>query len=84
MDEPRPARVGDEPDPTKPGTKVAASEAMRMSHAHASDSPAPAAGPFTAASTGFWSARIARMFGWYEASSRSRMLPESSWNSRRS
>ena len=48
----------------KPGTKVAASEAIRMSQAQASDSPAPAHGPFTAAITGFSSPRMRRMFGW--------------------
>ena len=48
----------------KAGTKVAASEAMRMSHAQATDSPAPAAAPLTAAITGFSSARIASTFGW--------------------
>ena len=58
-----------------PGTKVAASEAMRTSHAQASESPAPATGPLIAASTGFSSARIARMFGWYVPSSASRMPP---------
>ena len=46
------------------GTKLAVSAAMRMSHANASDIPAPAAGPFTAAITGFSSARIARTFRW--------------------
>ena len=55
---------GMSPIPMKPGTKVASDEPMRTSHAHASESPAPATGPFTAASTGFSSARIARMFGW--------------------
>jgi hypothetical protein len=48
----------------KAGTKVAESAAMRRSHAHASERPAPAAAPFTAAITGFSSARIARMLGW--------------------
>ena len=42
-----------------PGTKLAASEAIRTSHASASERPAPAAGPFTTASTGFSSERIA-------------------------
>ena len=50
--------------PTKPGTKLALSAAMRKSHTHASDSPAPAQTPFTAAITGFSSARIASTFGW--------------------
>ena len=44
--------------PMNPGTNVAASEAIRMSHAAASESPAPAHGPLTAAITGFSSARI--------------------------
>ena len=48
----------------KAGTKVAASEAMRISQAQATESPAPAAAPLTAAITGFSSARIARTFGW--------------------
>jgi hypothetical protein len=47
----------------KAGTKLAESAAMRRSHAHAKDIPAPAAGPFTAAITGFSNARIARTFG---------------------
>jgi hypothetical protein len=46
------------------GTKLAESAASRKSQAQASERPAPAAGPFTAAMTGFSSARIARMFGW--------------------
>ena len=46
------------------GTKLAWSEAMRKSHAQANESPAPAAAPFTAAITGFSSARSARTFGW--------------------
>ena len=46
------------------GTKVADSAAIRMSHAHASDRPAPAAAPLTEAITGLSSARIARTFGW--------------------
>ena len=41
------------------GTKLAESAAIRMSQASASDRPAPAAGPLTAAITGFSSARIA-------------------------
>ena len=48
---------------TKAGTKLAESAAIRMSHAQAKDIPAPAAGPLTAAITGFSSARIARTFG---------------------
>ena len=50
--------------PMKPGTKLAASDATRASHAAARESPAPAAGPLTAARTGYSSPRIARMFGW--------------------
>ena len=50
--------------PTNPGMKAADSAAMRMSQAQASDSPAPAHGPLTAAITGFSSARIASTFGW--------------------
>ena len=46
------------------GTKLAESDAIRMSQAHAIESPAPAAGPLTAAITGFSSARIASTFGW--------------------
>ena len=46
------------------GTKLAASLATRTSHASASDMPAPAAGPFTAAITGFCSARIASTVSW--------------------
>ena len=68
----------------KPGTKVASDEPMRTSQAHASERPAPATGPFTAAITGFSSARIARMFGWYVCSSASRTPPGSDSNSRRS
>jgi hypothetical protein len=49
--------------PMKPGTNVAPSEAMRMSHAAASESPAPAQAPFTEAMTGFSRPRMARMFG---------------------
>ena len=48
----------------KAGTKLAESAAMRRSQAQASERPAPAAGPLTAARTGFSSARIARTFGW--------------------
>ena len=46
------------------GTKLAVSAAIRTSHAQANDSPAPAAAPFTAAITGFSSARIATTLGW--------------------
>ena len=38
--------------PTKPGTSAAAVDATRMSQALASERPAPATGPFTAAITG--------------------------------
>ena len=55
----------------KPGTKVAASDATRRSQAQANESPAPAAAPFTAAMTGFWSERMRRTFGWYVCSSAS-------------
>ena len=50
--------------PMKPGTKLATVGGDRTSQAQASESPAPAAGPLTAAITGFSSARIARTFGW--------------------
>ena len=60
---------GTSPIPMNPGTNVASDEPMRTSHAHASERPAPATGPLTAAITGFSSARIARMFGWYVCSS---------------
>ena len=59
-----PPESGTSPIPTNPGTKVAALDATRMSQAHANDRPAPAAGPLTAAITGFSSARTSRMFGW--------------------
>ena len=48
----------------KAGTKLAERDAMRTSHASASDIPAPAAAPFTAAITGFSSARIASTLRW--------------------
>ena len=59
-----PPESGISPIPTKPGTKKAASDASRMSHAHARESPAPAQTPFTAASTGFSSDRMARTVTW--------------------
>ena len=59
-----PPESGTRPMPMKPGTKLADSAAMRRSQAQASERPAPAAGPLTAAMTGFSSARIASMFGW--------------------
>jgi hypothetical protein len=46
------------------GTKLAESAAIRTSQASASDMPAPAAGPLTAAITGFSSARIASTLRW--------------------
>ena len=48
----------------KAGTKLAESAAMRRSHAQASERPAPAAGPFTAATTGFSSALMPRIVRW--------------------
>ena len=59
-----PPESGTSPIPMKPGTNVATSAAIRMSQAAASESPAPAHGPLTAAITGFSSPRIRRMFGW--------------------
>ena len=59
-----PPASGTSPIPMKPGTKLASVDAMRTSHAHARESPRRRQGPFTAAITGFSSARIARMFGW--------------------
>ena len=58
-----PPESGTSPMFTNAGMKLAESAAIRMSHAHANDSPAPAAGPFTAAITGFSSDRIASTFG---------------------
>jgi hypothetical protein len=49
--------------PMKPGTKLALSAAIRMSQTQASESPAPAQTPLTAAITGFSSRRIASTFG---------------------
>ena len=54
-----PPESGTSPIEMKAGTKLAAADAMRTSQARASDRPAPAAGPLTAAITGFSSARIA-------------------------
>ena len=59
----------------KPGTKLASSAAMRKSQTHASERPAPAHAPFTAAITGFSSARIASTFGWYELAQRVADVP---------
>ena len=58
-----PPESGTSPMFTKAGTNEAASAAMRMSHAIASERPAPAAAPFTAAMTGFSSVLSARMLG---------------------
>jgi hypothetical protein len=55
---------GTRPMLMKAGTKVALSAARRRSQAHANERPAPAAGPLTAASTGFSSSRTARIVGW--------------------
>ena len=79
-----PPASGTRPIPTKPGTKVADSAAIRRSQAHAKDSPAPAAGPFTAAITGFASERTRRTFGWYVCSSASPTVPDTAPNSFRS
>ena len=79
-----PPESGTRPMLMNAGTKVAVSAATRMSQAQASESPAPAAAPFTAAITGFSSARIARTFGWYVSRSRAAMSPAASWNSVRS
>ena len=54
-----PPASGTSPIPANPGTRAASAAAMRMSHATASESPAPAHTPLTAAITGFSSARIA-------------------------
>jgi hypothetical protein len=59
-----PPESGTRPTLMNAGTKLAASDASRMSQAHAKESPAPAAAPLTAAITGFSSERMARMFGW--------------------
>jgi hypothetical protein len=59
-----PPESGTSPMPMNAGTKLADSAAIRMSQAQASESPAPAAGPLTAAMTGFSSARMARTFRW--------------------
>ena len=59
-----PPESGTSPMPMNAGTKLADSATMRMSQAHARDSPAPAAGPLTAAITGFSKARMARMLRW--------------------
>ena len=59
-----PPESGISPMETKPGTNDAESAAMRRSHAAASESPAPAQTPFTAAITGLSSPRIAWIVGW--------------------
>ena len=69
----------------KPGTNVAASLAIRRSQAAASERPAPAQGPFTAAITGFSSAADqadVRVVGLLERARGS--SPGTSWNSFRS
>ena len=48
---------------TKASTKNADSAATTRSHASASEAPIPAAGPLTAATTGFGISRIPRMIG---------------------
>jgi hypothetical protein len=48
---------------TNAGTKTAERAQMRTSHAAASERPAPAAAPFTAATTGLRKARRASMLG---------------------
>src|SRR5690606_18279268 len=60
--------------PVKPTAKLALCASRRMSHASARLMPAPAATPFTPATTGFSRAAMARTTGWYE---RSRMPPMS-------
>ena len=55
---------GTSPMLMKAGTKVALSAAIRRSQAQAKERPAPAAGPFTAARTGFSSSRTASTVGW--------------------
>ena len=59
-----PPASGTRPMPMNPGTKVALDEATRRSQAQANERPAPAAGPLTAAMTGFASDRTALTFGW--------------------
>ena len=76
-----PPASGTRPMPTKPGMNAADSAAMRRSHAQASERPAPAHGPLTAAITGFSSARIASTFGWYVARRMSATLPVASLKS---
>ena len=59
-----PPESGTRPMPTKPGTNAAALDATRTSQALASESPAPATGPLTAAITGLARPRMSLMFGW--------------------
>src|SRR2546423_11978636 len=68
----------------KAGTKVAESAARRRSHASASERPAPAAAPFTAATTGFSRLRRPRIVRWYVLRRRWAMSPADSRNSVRS
>ncbi len=58
-----PPESGIRPMLMKAGMNVAEAAAIRMSHAQANERPAPAAGPLTAAITGFSSARSASRFG---------------------
>ena len=51
---------------TKASTKEADSFATTRSPASASDRPAPAAGPFTAHTTGLGISRMAVTIGWYQ------------------
>ena len=75
---------GTSPMLMKAGTKVAESAASRRSHASASERPAPAAAPFTAATTGFSRLRRPRIVRWYVLRSRCAMSPADSRNSVRS
>ena len=65
MDEPCATGIGDETDADEAGNeRRRLDEATRRSQAQANERPAPAAGPLTAAITGFSSERIRRTFGW--------------------
>jgi len=59
-----PPESGTSPILMNAGTKLAESATTLTSQASASDMPAPAAGPLTAAMTGFSSARIASTLRW--------------------
>ena len=61
--EPRRAAVRHQPDPAEREHEPGIRGAIRRSHAKASDAPAPAATPFTAAITGWPIERSARMIG---------------------